>query len=608
VTRLWQLLLGSVIASLLLLAVFWRGYVAAPRLVTGADEIVQLAMTPPSHPKLIWIVVDGMNADKATDPEVMPFLATRTAGAHGIARAGLLTMTGPAVLTMGTGQWATLREAVENFEPQPCPIDNIFARLHEAGRTVHLVGDGIWTHRYGEWATHTAPGIERGQHDTHESDTAAHKAALQSIQTNPDVLVVHYVGPDHVGHAHGTIGRDGPYGRRLTEIDADIRALVEAAAPDTAILVVSDHGMTDRGGHGGGEPGPRNAPFAFWGPGIAPAAGVAMEQTAIAPNLARYMGVPAPDIQAPTAGAVQTLRLTTIGLGIMLMSLLLVLLFRTLPPRPAVAVIAAAAACAALPWLRWWPPHDLVYAALIPIVVGLLYRRAAALIPAVLLCGAIVAARYGLDVRDYSPLVSHGLAAMVLVIGAALAIWAAWRRRPTWLVGALLVCGVSLFTWPQVLILLVVTALGAALSRSPALPEVDWRLAAIPLALTLLEAGAYLAFGKEYTFSSVQVALAYVGGQELNLGRAVVMVLLGEVLPWAVLIAWLASWAGPERLTPVLCAAAAPLSLRFALLVIVFPAENYWLVASSLPFMAITLCLLLALIPLMGLATAAVRP
>lgn len=69
-------------------------------------------------------------------------------------------------------------------------------------------------------------------------------------KTDWGVLILHYLGLDHVGHI------EGPYApvsmrRKLSEMDNVIRKLYSSISPRDVLVVLSDHGMANQGGHGG---------------------------------------------------------------------------------------------------------------------------------------------------------------------------------------------------------------------------------------------------------------------------------------------------------------------------------------------------------------------
>lgn len=63
-------------------------------------------------------------------------------------------------------------------------------------------------------------------------------------------MILHYLGLDHVGHIEGPFA---PYNirRKLHEMDEVIRRIYNELNEDDLLLVLSDHGMANEGGHGG---------------------------------------------------------------------------------------------------------------------------------------------------------------------------------------------------------------------------------------------------------------------------------------------------------------------------------------------------------------------
>ncbi|CAN8005933.1 unnamed protein product, partial [Ixodes pacificus] len=64
-----------------------------------------------------------------------------------------------------------------------------------------------------------------------------------------DVLVAHFLGVDHCGH---WLGKNHPeMAAKLTQLDNVIRNVTSLLPDDALLVVMSDHGMTMDGDHGG---------------------------------------------------------------------------------------------------------------------------------------------------------------------------------------------------------------------------------------------------------------------------------------------------------------------------------------------------------------------
>ncbi|KAK6025977.1 hypothetical protein OSTOST_08106, partial [Ostertagia ostertagi] len=80
---------------------------------------------------------------------------------------------------------------------------------------------------------------------------------------NWDVLILHYLGLDHVGHSLGS--QSPEIKKKLEEMDEIVRqvfVIVSAQSP-LLLAVVGDHGMTNAGNHGGGTDAETSVPMVF---------------------------------------------------------------------------------------------------------------------------------------------------------------------------------------------------------------------------------------------------------------------------------------------------------------------------------------------------------
>ena len=73
-----------------------------------------------------------------------------------------------------------------------------------------------------------------------------------------------------------------------------IQDVVRLLPADTAVLLTSDHGATDSGGHGGASDVETTAPLFAFGPGITAGARVSIHQIDLAPTLSCLLGLPFP--------------------------------------------------------------------------------------------------------------------------------------------------------------------------------------------------------------------------------------------------------------------------------------------------------------------------
>jgi hypothetical protein len=110
----------------------------------------------------------------------------------------------------------------------------------------------------------------------------------------PAFLVVHFGETDEAAHINGSLSAS--YETAIINEDTYIGAVLakyQAAGilDETLVVVVSDHGHVDVGGHGGTEPEVLHVPMLLRGPGVTPGVySTLTHQNALAPTIAAVMG------------------------------------------------------------------------------------------------------------------------------------------------------------------------------------------------------------------------------------------------------------------------------------------------------------------------------
>lgn len=99
---------------------------------------------------VLFVVVDGLRYDVATDARRMPRFA-EAMQRHRSAEilAGRISMTSAAVQNYGTGQRGRFAQIVRNLNPDPPPYDSWLQNAAERGRVLALAGDPAWVEMYG---------------------------------------------------------------------------------------------------------------------------------------------------------------------------------------------------------------------------------------------------------------------------------------------------------------------------------------------------------------------------------------------------------------------------------------------------------------------------
>ncbi|KAH9109419.1 hypothetical protein LEN26_013555 [Aphanomyces euteiches] len=266
----------------------------------GLDlDVLQINLTPSESPKntaahttesplprafdrLVFVVIDALRADMVLGNEAiqhhggedlsafMPYTSTLARSDQSIAyvaKAAVPTVTMPRLKALTTGKKPAFIDVLRNFNSKALEGDNIMTLFQQAGFRMVLYGDETWLDLFpGLFSRHDATSGFFAR-DTVEVDTnvTRHLAEeLDPTMESPksrdwDLLLLHYLGVDHVGHMQG------PHSRRmkekLGEMDSVIQSIHKSiqeqdkirspSALPTLFVLCSDHGMTETGSHGG---------------------------------------------------------------------------------------------------------------------------------------------------------------------------------------------------------------------------------------------------------------------------------------------------------------------------------------------------------------------
>lgn len=248
---------------------------------------------------LLFVVIDGLRYDLATNPERMPSFAQ----AMGTKRSaevmsGPLSITSAAIQNFGSGQPGQLEQIVHNLSPDPVRYESWIGNARRLGLSATFVGDTTWIKMFGPhfnrvWRDPPGMAIDYDYSDVNFA------SVREALATSPNLLVVHFAVPDHQMHAYGV--QSAQYRRHIRELDTKLFGLLAELGPEWTVVVTSDHGANDAGDHGSDVPIQRRTPLFAYGPGVAAPAPAAvdatkpkpLDQTDLAGTLAALLGAPA---------------------------------------------------------------------------------------------------------------------------------------------------------------------------------------------------------------------------------------------------------------------------------------------------------------------------
>jgi len=259
--------------------------------------------------QMVIVLVDGLRVDTAANQAVMPHLnELRNLGASAVMHSRAPSFSEAGYSTLMIGAWPEINDGpIFNLEYDQIPTwtqDNLFSAAHRKGVQTAVSGyywfekllppQDVDLHFY-------TPKIDR----TADQDVLA--AALPWLQADDAGLVlIHLDQVDFAGHDEG-----GPKSNAWNEAAARVDTMLGQIAEELdltkdTLVIVSDHGHIDAGGHGGQEAVVLTEPFIMAGAGVVPGEYRDIQMVDVAPTIAALLGTSLP---ASTQGEVLTFML-----------------------------------------------------------------------------------------------------------------------------------------------------------------------------------------------------------------------------------------------------------------------------------------------------------
>ncbi len=246
--------------------------------------------------RVILVTIDGLRLDTSRQLNFLNQLRAR--GVDGIALTGQPSLSNPGRAVMATGAGAHVHGITSNFATQPVTVDSVFSLARAAGLRAAVAGSPFW---YRGFAPHIGDFL-RASEEPHfptpdelrhwqERDCAEKLEFARGAKF--DFLALDWNAGDDASHDFGALSPTA--GEIYRMIDDCLRELVASQnLSQTVLVVTSDHGHLDRGGHGGSEPEVVTVPLVLVGGPVRPGAKIQARQTDVAPTVCALLGLPLP--------------------------------------------------------------------------------------------------------------------------------------------------------------------------------------------------------------------------------------------------------------------------------------------------------------------------
>jgi len=248
--------------------------------------------------RVVVVLVDALREDTSLDVQVMPYLnKLRQNAAVATMHSQPPSYSDPGWATVLSGAWPDINDSQPANPPDDDSVrtftqDDIFAAADRAGIKTAVSGFSWFEQMLAN------SGVDEGFYTPGE-DSAADMdvlgAAVPWLQdAQYQLVLIHLDQVDYAGHHQGgPLGEDWAAAAR--RVDAMLQTITAGLdlEKDT-LLVISDHGQIDAGGHGGTEPIAMLEPFVMLGAGVVPGQYADIEMVDIAPTLAALLGTSIP--------------------------------------------------------------------------------------------------------------------------------------------------------------------------------------------------------------------------------------------------------------------------------------------------------------------------
>lgn len=259
-------------------------------LVTGLLPVPPPSLAPPAR-RLVLFVGDGLRADKCfeDDPETgsarAPFLReviAKERGVWGLSHTRVPTESRPGHVAMIAGFYEDVSAVTRGWKHNPVSYDHLLARARHAWsfgapEIVQLFpGPNVTMSSYGEeMIDFSRDALELDRFSFQgltQLFASADMAVHERLRGDQVFIFVHLLGLDTNGHAYRPHSRE--YHQNVAYVDEGVRqavAMIDSYYGHdnrTAYLFTSDHGMSDAGTHGDGDPDNTRCPLLLWGAGV----------------------------------------------------------------------------------------------------------------------------------------------------------------------------------------------------------------------------------------------------------------------------------------------------------------------------------------------------
>ncbi|XP_010120629.1 PREDICTED: GPI ethanolamine phosphate transferase 2, partial [Chlamydotis macqueenii] len=229
----------------------------------------------PLFKKVVIMLIDGLRGDfvfGSKGKQFMPYttqVVEKGTSYSFIAEANPPTVTMPRIKALMTGSIPGFIDVIVNLNSPALLDDNLIWQAKTAGKRIIFYGDDTWVKLFPKHFVEYDGTTSFFVSDFTEVDDNVTRHLDRVLKREDwDLLILHYLGLDHIGHMSGP---SSPLvGPKLREMDNILKKIhisllskEEAASLPNLLVVCGDHGMSETGSHGGSSEGEVHTPLLF---------------------------------------------------------------------------------------------------------------------------------------------------------------------------------------------------------------------------------------------------------------------------------------------------------------------------------------------------------
>ncbi|XP_051498625.1 GPI ethanolamine phosphate transferase 2 isoform X2 [Apus apus] len=263
---------------------------------------------PPLFKKVVIVLIDALRDDfvfGSKGKQFMPYttqVVEKGTSYSFIAEVKPPTVTMPRIKALMTGSIPGFIDVIVNLNSPALLDDNLIWQAKTAGKRIIFYGDDTWLKLFPKHFVEYDGTTSFFVSDFTEVDDNVTRHLDRVLKREDwDLLILHYLGLDHIGHVTGP---NSPLvGPKLREMDNILKKIhisllsKEEASLPNLLVVCGDHGMSETGSHGGSSEGEVHTPLLFISSAFEKRSGPLtqpelVQQTDLASTLAVGLGLP----------------------------------------------------------------------------------------------------------------------------------------------------------------------------------------------------------------------------------------------------------------------------------------------------------------------------